>query len=94
MVSGLVRADELGAEAELDDTHQRWFLRRTGKSFRIGEKLKVVVASVNLARRQIDLRLAEPVPGGPKKAVRPDGPQRRPQSQKGKPPRGGQRRRR
>jgi len=90
MVSGLVRADQLGAEAELDDTHQRWFLKRSGKSFRIGDKLKVVVASVNLARRQIDLALAVPVPGGPKKTAPAEDTHRR----KEKSSRGGPRRRR
>jgi hypothetical protein len=45
----------------LERERQRWVLPRSGRVFRIGGKLKVSVASVNLARRQIDLTLAEPV---------------------------------
>ena len=61
MVSGLVRAVELGDDAVLERERQRWVLPRSGRVFRIGSKLKITVASVNLARRQIDLTLAEPV---------------------------------
>ncbi len=61
MVSGLVRAVELGDDAVLERDKQRWVLPRSGRVFRIGSKLKISVASVNLARRQIDLTLAEPI---------------------------------
>jgi ribonuclease R len=82
MVSGLVRAVELGDDAVLERDRQRWVLPRSGRVFRIGSKLEVSVASVNLARRQIDLTLAEPIvsssprqprapePGGPRVARR------------------------
>ena len=74
MVSGLVRAVELGDEAVLERDRQRWVLPRSGRVFRIGSKLNVTVASVNLARRQIDLTLAEPVASG--LPQRPRAPQR------------------
>jgi ribonuclease R len=70
MVSGLVRAVELGDDAVLERERQRWVLPRSGRVFRIGSKLQVTVASVNLARRQIDLTLAEPVASGPPRQPR------------------------
>ncbi|HUB06961.1 MAG TPA: ribonuclease R [Myxococcales bacterium] len=61
LVSGLVPAAELGEEAVLEREKQRWVLPRSGRAFRIGGRLRVTVASVNVGRRQIDLTLAEPV---------------------------------
>ncbi len=61
LVTGLVPARDLGDDAVLERDKQRWRLPRSGRTFRIGGKVKVVVASVNVARRQIDLALAERV---------------------------------
>ncbi|MHB8420252.1 MAG: S1 RNA-binding domain-containing protein, partial [Myxococcales bacterium] len=61
LVSGLVPALELGEGAVLEREKQRWVLPRSGRAFRIGGRLRVTVVSVNVARRQIDFALAEPV---------------------------------
>ncbi|MHB1843326.1 MAG: ribonuclease R [Deltaproteobacteria bacterium] len=83
LVTGLVPARDLGDDALLEQEQQRWRLPRSGRTFRIGGKVRVVVASVNVARRQIDLALAEPVvsPQTVRAAPRPErpSPPKRPQ---------------
>jgi ribonuclease R len=57
-VEGLVKAEDLGGLFELDPVHHALIDRGTGRAFRVGDKVKVQVASVSPARRQITLQLA------------------------------------
>ncbi len=58
LVSGLVHAADLGAGALFEPERQQWRLPRSGRIFHIGGSLRVTVASVNVARRQIDFEIA------------------------------------
>lgn len=56
-VEGLVRVSDLGRDYfEYDEAAQRLVGRKTGRSFGLGDVLKVTIASVNVAARKIDLR--------------------------------------
>ncbi len=58
-VSGLVPAFTLGSDAVLDEDRRSWRIARSGRAWRIGDRVRATVVSVNVARRQIDLALAE-----------------------------------
>lgn len=57
-VEGLVHVTNLGSDYfQFDATHHVLSGQRTGKKFRLGDRLKVLVAKVNLDNRQIDFDL-------------------------------------
>ncbi len=59
-VEGLVRTDYLAPDDfyDFDDIACRLIGRRSGKSFSLGDRVKVEVLQVSVARRRIELRLA------------------------------------
>jgi len=58
-VEGLVPAEALGDGVELDKELQRLVVGSSGRSYSIGDEIKVVVESSDPARRRITLALAE-----------------------------------
>jgi ribonuclease R len=58
-VEGLVKAEDLGEDFQLDPDLHALVQRRTGRAFRVGDRLEVEVAAASPARRQIDLALVE-----------------------------------
>jgi ribonuclease R len=58
-VEGLVRTEELGGSFELDPVLHALVDPGTGRAFRVGDKLRVEVASASPARRRIELALVE-----------------------------------
>jgi ribonuclease R len=58
-VEGLVKVDDLGEGFELDEELHALVQRRTGRSFRVGDRVEVEVTAASPARRQIDLALVE-----------------------------------
>jgi ribonuclease R len=71
-VDGLVHISGLGQDYFVHDMeHQAIIGERTGRVFRLGDTLKVTVASVNLEQRKIDLSLddAGASPSRPRKKV-------------------------
>jgi ribonuclease R len=59
-VEGLVRLEALGQGPwEFDPERLRLGSPRSGRSFALGDKLRVVIASVSVPRRRIDLALAD-----------------------------------
>ena len=58
-VEGLVKAEDLGEDFQLDPDLHALVQRRTGRAFRVGDRLEVEVAAASPARRQIDLTLVE-----------------------------------
>jgi ribonuclease R len=56
-VEGLVKAEDLGAALELDPVQHALVDVTTGRTFRVGDEVKVEVANVSTERRRIDLRL-------------------------------------
>jgi ribonuclease R len=82
-VEGLVRVEALGqGPYEFDPERLRLTGRRSGRSFALGDKLRVVIASVSVPRRRIDLALvgeerpAAAAPAAPADAPRPHGGRR------------------
>ncbi|MBR7888368.1 ribonuclease R [Marinomonas sp. A79] len=72
-VDGLVHISGLGQDYFVHDMeHQAIIGERTGKVFRLGDKLKVRVASVNLEQRKIDLSLDEAAARPVRKKVQRD----------------------
>jgi ribonuclease R len=66
-VEGLVRAEDLAGAFELDTAHHALIDRRSGRAFRVGDAVRVVVASASPVRRQVTLRLeGEPARGEPR----------------------------
>jgi ribonuclease R len=67
-IDGLVHVTALGNDYyHFDDVRQALVGEASGRVFRLGDKLEVKVASVNLDERKIDLILDEPIPKGGKK---------------------------
>ena len=65
LVEGLLRAERLGADAfEHVPERQELRGRRTGETFRLGQRLRVVVERVDTVLRRVDLSL-EGVEGAP-----------------------------
>jgi ribonuclease R len=57
-IEGLVRMEELGDDIfSFEETHLRLVGRRTGRTFALGDSVKVEILSVSVARRRIDFRL-------------------------------------
>ncbi|AEF55465.1 ribonuclease R [Marinomonas posidonica] len=72
-VDGLVHISGLGQDYFVHDIeHQAIIGERTGRVFRLGDRLKVRVASVNLEQRKIDLTLDESASRPRKKVERDD----------------------
>ncbi|BFM51208.1 ribonuclease R [Marinomonas sp. THO17] len=70
-VDGLVHISGLGQDYFVHDIeHQAIIGERTGKVFRLGDSVKVRVASVNLEQRKIDLSLDNSAPRARKKVER------------------------
>ena len=76
-VEGLVKSEDLGPDWDLDPDLHALVQRRTGRSFRVGDRIEVELTASSPARRQIDLALvekgkarrkAETVPRGDRKA--------------------------
>jgi ribonuclease R len=61
-VEGLVPKETLGEAVELDKERQRLVVGRSGKSFSVGDALRVEVASVDPARRRITLAIGGAAP--------------------------------
>ncbi len=93
-VEGLVRAEDLPGAFELDPARHALVDRASGKAFRVGDEVRVEVASASPARRQITLRLEgqagaaageaasrRPARAGPKRARAAHG-ERRPAPQR------------
>ncbi len=64
-VEGLVRTDYLSPDDfyDYDDTACRLVGRRSGRTFSLGDRVKVEVLQVSVARRRIELRLHDPKAG-------------------------------
>ena len=75
-VEGLVKVDDLGEGWELDPELHALVQRRTGRAFRVGDRIQIEVASASPARRQIDLALVEK--GKALAVTERTGPRRRP----------------
>jgi ribonuclease R len=58
-VEGLVRADDLGGAFELDPALHALVERASGRAFRVGDRVKVEVASASPARRRVEFSLVE-----------------------------------
>jgi len=59
-VEGLIRAESLGPGGyDFDPERLRLTGRRSGRSFALGDKLRVAISSVSVPRRRIDLALVE-----------------------------------
>jgi ribonuclease R len=56
-VEGLVRAEDLAGDFELDPVRHALVDRASGAAYRVGDEVRVEVANASLARRQITLRL-------------------------------------
>jgi ribonuclease R len=58
MIEGLVKVEELPGAFELDPVQHALVDTGTGRSFRVGDEVKVEVVSASPARRRIEFRLA------------------------------------
>lgn len=59
-VEGMIKISELGDERwDYDEAHMRVAGRKTGRSLAIGDTVRVELVDVSVARRRIELRLAE-----------------------------------
>jgi ribonuclease R len=76
-VEGMVKAEDLPGEFELDLTHHAMVDPGTGRAFRVGDAVEVEVVNVSPQRRRIELMLTSAVPApeaglkGPRGAPRP-----------------------
>jgi ribonuclease R len=77
-VEGMVRAEDLPGEFELDLTHHAMVDRGTGRAFRVGDAVEVEVANASIERRRVELTLTSSMPaaepglrGGPGSGARP-----------------------
>jgi len=59
LVEGLVKAEDLGDDWELDLDLHALVQRRSGRAFRVGDRVEVELTASSPARRQIDLALVE-----------------------------------
>ena len=82
-VEGLVRTDYLTPDDfyDFDEVACRLIGRRSGRTFSLGDRVKVEVLQVSVARRRIELRLHDPAAGSgrerPRKAAPADKPHSR-----------------
>jgi ribonuclease R len=76
-VEGLVRLSSIDDDYyHYDEKHFRIIGRRTGRSFRMGDAVKVSVASVSQERKEIDFSLTE------KRKTRIAGPEKKAKGRK------------
>jgi hypothetical protein len=61
-VEGLVRAETLSGQFDLDPVHHALVDHGTGRAFRVGDPVEVEVADVSIERRRIDLALVSEMP--------------------------------
>jgi ribonuclease R len=61
-VEGLVRAEDLPGDFELDLTHHAMVDRGSGRAFRVGDALEVEVSNASTERRQVSLTLTSALP--------------------------------
>jgi ribonuclease R len=82
-VEGLVRTDYLSPDDfyEYDEVACRLIGRRTGKTFSLGDRVKVEVLQVSVARRRIEMRLQD---AGPARKGKHDKRGRRPEKSRPK----------
>ena len=59
LVEGLVKAEDLGDDWELDLDLHALVQRRSGRAFRVGDRVEVELTASSPQRRQIDLALVE-----------------------------------
>jgi ribonuclease R len=60
-VEGLVKLEALGEDRfDLDEKHMKLVGRRSGRSYSLGDAVKVRVENVSVARRRIDLSIVKP----------------------------------
>jgi ribonuclease R len=82
-IEGLVRTDYLTPDDfyDFDEVACRLIGRRSGRTFSLGDRVKVEVLQVSVARRRIELRLHDPAAGSgrerPRKAAPADKPHSR-----------------
>ena len=87
-VEGLVRAEDLAGAFELDPVRHALVDHGSGRAFRVGDAVRVEVASASPARRQITLKLqgeataAAGEPAHPRRKPR-SGPKAKPQPRRG-----------
>ena len=91
LVEGLVKAEDLGDGFELDRDLHALVQRRTGRAFRVGDRVEVEIKAASPSRRQIDLALVEqvtapePSAGAPRRGKRAaPGERRAPRAQPAK----------
>ena len=71
-VEGLIKLDQLGDDYfQLDEKHMRLAGRRTGKSYGLGDRVRVRVENVSVAKRRIDFSVV--LPEGEARKPRPAG---------------------
>jgi ribonuclease R len=70
-VEGLVKAEDLGDGFELDRDLHALVERRSGRAFRVGDRVTVEIRAASPSRRQIDLALVEQAPAAPRPAAEP-----------------------
>jgi ribonuclease R len=70
-VEGLVKAEDLGEGFELDRDLHALVERRSGRAFRVGDRVTVEIEAASPSRRQIDLALVEESPAAPEPAAAP-----------------------
>jgi ribonuclease R len=61
-VEGLVRAETLPGQFDLDPVHHALVDHGTGRAFRVGDPVEVQVADVSIERRRVDLALVSGLP--------------------------------
>jgi ribonuclease R len=64
-VEGLIPKDQLGEQVELDEEHHRLRVGKSGRSFGVGDELRVRVVESDPARRRITLEPASAPRSGP-----------------------------
>jgi len=64
-VEGLVRAEALGTNWELDEERHRLVFPATGRAFAVGDRVRVEIAAVDLAKRQVSFAMVVPVTEAP-----------------------------
>jgi ribonuclease R len=79
LVEGLLRREELGDDWWVASPETACLTgTESGVTFRVGQRVKVTIKEIDVARRHLDLKLAEPVSGGINRRDR----------RRGRPPRG------
>jgi ribonuclease R len=77
-VEGMVRAEDLPGDFELDLTHHAMVDRGSGRAFRVGDALEVEVSNVSIERRQVTLALTSALPAAEPGLRGPGRPAHRP----------------